>query len=88
MCFLFYNNLLFLVIVLILAQHLNVVVSGSMEPVFYRGDIVAIETLKGELVGAGNSMFFADEILAAEGGFVVNVSKVFMKPDVYPRLWK
>ncbi|WP_296860768.1 RNA-guided pseudouridylation complex pseudouridine synthase subunit Cbf5 [uncultured Methanobrevibacter sp.] len=53
-----------------------------------RGDIVAIETLKGELVGAGNSLFFADEILEAEGGFVVNTSKVFMKPDVYPRLWK
>ena len=35
-----------LVIVLILAQHLNVVVSGSMEPVFYRGDIVAIENMK------------------------------------------
>lgn len=32
-----------LIIVLIAAQHLNVVVSGSMEPVFYRGDIVAIE---------------------------------------------
>ncbi len=28
---------------LILATHLNVVVSGSMEPVFYRGDIVMIE---------------------------------------------
>lgn len=27
----------------ILAQHLNVVVSGSMEPVFYRGDVVVIE---------------------------------------------
>ena len=53
-----------------------------------RGDIVAIETLKGELVGAGNSLFFADEILEAEGGFVVNTSKVFMKPDIYPRLWK
>ena len=53
-----------------------------------KGDFVAIETLKGELVGAGNSLFFADEILAAEGGFVVNVSKVFMKPDIYPRLWK
>ena len=53
-----------------------------------KGDIVAVETLKGELVGAGNSLFFADEILAAEGGFVVNVSKVFMKPDIYPRLWK
>ena len=32
-----------LVVVLILAQHLNVVVSGSMEPAFYRGDIVAIQ---------------------------------------------
>ena len=53
-----------------------------------KGDLVAIETLKGELVGAGNSLFFADEILDAEGGFVVNVSKVFMKPGVYPRLWK
>ncbi len=53
-----------------------------------KGDIVAIETLKGELVGAGNSLFFADEILDAEGGFVVNTSKVFMKPGVYPRLWK
>ncbi|MBR0271829.1 MAG: RNA-guided pseudouridylation complex pseudouridine synthase subunit Cbf5 [Methanobrevibacter sp.] len=53
-----------------------------------KGDIVAIETLKGELVGAGNSLFFADEILEAEGGFVVNTSKVLMKPDIYPRLWK
>lgn len=29
-----------LIIVLIASQHLNVVVSGSMEPAFYRGDIV------------------------------------------------
>lgn len=32
-----------IVIGIILAQHMNVVVSGSMEPVFYRGDIVVIE---------------------------------------------
>ncbi len=32
-----------IIVVIILAQHLNVVVSGSMEPVFYRGDIVVIE---------------------------------------------
>lgn len=37
------SYVIILVIVLILAQHLNVVVSGSMEPVFYRGDIVAVE---------------------------------------------
>lgn len=32
-----------LIIVLLVASHLNVVVSGSMEPVFYRGDIVVVE---------------------------------------------
>ena len=37
------SYIIILVIVLIAAQHLNVVVSGSMEPVFYRGDIVVIE---------------------------------------------
>lgn len=37
------SYIIILAIVLIIAQHLNVVVSGSMEPVFYRGDIVAVE---------------------------------------------
>lgn len=32
-----------IIIGIIIAQHMNVVVSGSMEPVFYRGDIVVIE---------------------------------------------
>ncbi len=32
-----------IIIGIILAQHLNVVVSGSMEPVFYRGDVVVIQ---------------------------------------------
>ena len=37
------SYIIILVIVLIAAQHLNVVVSGSMEPSFYRGDIVLIQ---------------------------------------------
>ncbi len=32
-----------IIIGIIIAQHLNVVVSGSMEPVFYRGDVVVIQ---------------------------------------------
>ena len=51
-------------------------------------DFVAIESLKGELVAAGNALFSTDEILSADSGFVVKTSKVFMKPGVYPRLWK
>lgn len=51
-------------------------------------DFVAIESLKGELVAAGNALFSTDEILSADSGFVVKTSKVFMKPGIYPRLWK
>lgn len=43
------SYVIILVIVLIAAQHLNVVVSGSMEPAFYRGDIVLVE--KADLFG-------------------------------------
>ena len=32
-----------IIAVLLVAQHLNVVVSGSMEPVMYRGDIVVLQ---------------------------------------------
>lgn len=34
---------------IIIAQHMNVVVSGSMEPVMYRGDIVIIDTNPGDI---------------------------------------
>lgn len=37
------SYIIILIIVLIAAQHLNVVVSGSMEPAFYRGDIVLVQ---------------------------------------------
>ena len=37
------SYVIILIIVLLAAQHLNVVVSGSMEPAFYRGDIVMVE---------------------------------------------
>jgi signal peptidase I len=37
------SYIIIIVIGIIIAQHMNVVVSGSMEPVFYRGDIVIIE---------------------------------------------
>ena len=43
------SYIIILAVVLIAAQHLNVIVSGSMEPVFYRGDIVVVE--KSDLLG-------------------------------------
>lgn len=39
------SYVLILILALILSAHLSVVVSGSMEPSFYRGDIVATENV-------------------------------------------
>lgn len=50
--------------------------------------LVAIETLKGELVGAGSALCDAEGILNSDSGFVVNTSKVFMKPGIYPKMWR
>ena len=66
-----------LVIVLILAQHLNVVVSGSMEPVFYRGDIVAIE--KADFLGIHE--FNPDDVQI--GDIVVYNAEWFDQPVIH-----
>lgn len=50
--------------------------------------LVAIETLKGELVASGTALCSSEEILNSQSGFVVKTSKVFMKPNIYPKLWK
>ncbi len=49
-----------ILLALVLAQHLNVVVSGSMEPEFYRGDIVVVE--KANLFGLGIQEFDPNDV--------------------------
>ncbi|WP_407382047.1 signal peptidase I [Methanobrevibacter sp.] len=66
-----------LIVVLIAAQHLNVVVSGSMEPVFYRGDIVAIE--KADFFGIHE--FNASEVEV--GDIVVYNAAWFEQPVIH-----
>ena len=66
-----------LVIVLIAAQHLNVVVSGSMEPAFYRGDIVLVE--KADFFGIHE--FDVNDI--HKGDVVVYDAKWFNQPVIH-----
>ena len=61
----------------ILASHLNVVVSGSMEPVFYRGDIVAVE--KVEFLGINE--FNPEDVEV--GDIVVYNAKWFNSPVIH-----
>ncbi len=49
---------------------------------------VAIFTLKGELVALGTSKMDAEEILSANRGIVVDITRVIMERGVYPKAWK
>ena len=74
-----------IIIGLVAAEHMNVVVSGSMEPVLYRGDIVVVEkvnflginefdpnTLKTGDIVVYNARWFPNPVIHR----VINVSEV------------
>lgn len=51
-----------------------------------KGDLVAVKTLKGELVALGEARMETEVMARNEKGIAVNVKKVFMKIGTYPRL--
>ena len=71
------SYVIILIIVLIAAQHLNVVVSGSMEPAFYRGDIVLVQ--KADFFGVHE--FNPDDVQV--GDVVVYDAKWFDQPVIH-----
>ncbi|WP_414469310.1 RNA-guided pseudouridylation complex pseudouridine synthase subunit Cbf5 [Methanobacterium sp. ACI-7] len=60
----------------------------SIEEGIKKGDTVAVMTLKGELIAAGESLKTSIEIYKANKGIVIDINKVFMVPDTYPKMWK
>lgn len=60
----------------------------SIEDDIKKGDTVAVMTLKGELVAAGESLKSSQEILKANKGIMIDINKVFMEPETYPKMWK
>lgn len=50
-------------------------------------DDVAIMSLKNELVAIGKSLRTSEEIEKMDKGEVVDIERVIMEKDVYPRLW-
>jgi H/ACA ribonucleoprotein complex subunit 4 len=51
------------------------------------GDLVALFTLKGELVGVGRAKMDAASAAKRESGVVVKTERVVMRPGTYPRKW-
>ena len=51
-------------------------------------DVVAVLTLKEELVCLGKSLMFSEDIIKNERGLAVTTTKVFMDPNIYPKYVK
>jgi H/ACA ribonucleoprotein complex subunit 4 len=52
------------------------------------GDLVAIYTLKGELVAIAEALLSTTEIVEREKGIAFKTKRVVMKPGTYKRLWR
>ncbi|MFQ5800539.1 MAG: RNA-guided pseudouridylation complex pseudouridine synthase subunit Cbf5 [Candidatus Hydrothermarchaeales archaeon] len=51
-------------------------------------DLLAIFTLKDELIAIGRAMMDTKDMLIDDKGIAVKTRRVIMKPDVYPKMWK
>jgi len=51
------------------------------------GDMVAVMTLKGELVALGKALMPTEKIIEASKGIAVKTVRVIMKPGTYPKMW-
>lgn len=52
------------------------------------GDLIAILTLKGELVGLAHATMTSREIYEADHGIVAKPERIVMSPGTYPKKWK
>jgi H/ACA ribonucleoprotein complex subunit 4 len=56
-----------------------------LEDSIKKGDMVAIFSLKGELVALGKAVMSSEEIYKKRRGIAVKTDRVIMKKGVYPR---
>lgn len=53
-----------------------------------RGNLVAVLTLKGELVALAEALMSTEEILSSTRGIAFKTKRVVIERDVYPRTWR
>ncbi|MGB9705464.1 MAG: RNA-guided pseudouridylation complex pseudouridine synthase subunit Cbf5 [Pyrobaculum sp.] len=61
---------------------------SKFETPFSAGDLVAMFTLKGELIGVGRALASSEEVKKMERGLVVRTDRVVMRRGTYPAMWK
>jgi len=53
-----------------------------------KGNLVGIYTLKGEIIALGEANMNLEEIRQNDKGIALNIKRLIMKPNTYPRGWK
>ena len=53
-----------------------------------RNELLAIMSLKGELVALSNALMSSKEMLEKESGFAADTKRVVMPAEIYPRMWR
>lgn len=61
---------------------------ASVESDIKEGDLVAVMTLKHELIAIGNSRMISKDMIREKRGVAVRIDKVFMRTGVYPKIEK
>jgi H/ACA ribonucleoprotein complex subunit 4 len=66
----------------------NLAVPGinKVESDIQKDELIAVMTMKNELVAIGRTNMISKEMVKKEKGIAVNIAKVFMEPGTYPRL--
>ena len=67
---------------------LNIPGIAKLENVINKDDVVAVLTLKGELIALGNAKLSSEEIMKKDKGVAVLIDSVFMEPGTYPKMIK
>lgn len=61
---------------------------SKLESNIKKDDLIAVLTLKNELVCIGDSLMSSEEIIKNEKGKALKTERVFMKPELYPKWQK
>lgn len=61
---------------------------AKLETQIQRGNLIAIVTLKGEIVALAHATMSSEEISANPNGIAATTTRVIMPLTTYPRLWK
>jgi len=59
-----------------------------LDPEIRKNALVALMTIRGELIALGSMQMSSEKLMAADNGTAVKVTRVIMEPGHYPRMWK